>query len=101
VIGTSVEADIELYVKSDNVKNSILQMGEDAKRFFQVSRVIVLDEKKLGMSDYENSSIIVKKSNGTKCVRCWNYSDAVGSDKNHPELCPRCADIVSKSSTQE
>jgi isoleucyl-tRNA synthetase len=101
VIGTSVEADIEIYVKSDNVKNSITKMGESAKRFFQVSKVIVLDEKKTGMSDYENSSIIVKKSNGTKCIRCWNYSEDVGLDKNHPELCPRCADIISNTFTQE
>ena len=36
----------------------------------------------------------VKKANGHKCDRCWFYSDSVGDVTEHPEICPRCADVV-------
>ncbi|MEM6822921.1 MAG: class I tRNA ligase family protein, partial [Verrucomicrobiota bacterium] len=31
-----------------------------------------------------------------KCPRCWGYfpQDALGADKNHPELCQRCTEAV-------
>lgn len=32
----------------------------------------------------------VKKADGLKCDRCWNYSIHVGESEEHPTLCPRC-----------
>ncbi|MEW6607877.1 MAG: zinc finger domain-containing protein, partial [bacterium] len=37
----------------------------------------------------------VKKAKGSKCSRCWNYSEAVGSFTAHPTLCERCIKVVS------
>jgi len=96
VIGTSIEADLAVFVKSDIVRKMLMDMGDEAKRFFQVSSITVVDTKTEGMEDFENSSLSVKKSVGTKCVRCWNYSDGIGSDEKHPELCPRCTSIIRK-----
>ena len=31
---------------------------------------------------------------GEKCERCWKVSPDVGSDAEHPTLCPRCAAVV-------
>lgn len=31
---------------------------------------------------------------GSKCARCWNYSEAVGSYADHPGICARCYDAV-------
>ncbi len=39
-------------------------------------------------------SVKVEKAGGCKCVRCWTYSDSVGKDGEHPELCARCAAIL-------
>jgi isoleucyl-tRNA synthetase len=36
------------------------------------------------------------KAGGAKCARCWGFSDALGGDERHPELCPRCTPIVVK-----
>ncbi len=96
VIGSSVEADLTVYVKSEKGRSLLSEMSEEARRFLQVSRLKVVDEKVSGMEDYENSSILIEKSRGVKCVRCWNFSDGIGSDTDHPELCPRCAQIVKK-----
>ena len=39
-------------------------------------------------------SVTVAKADGTKCVRCWNYSKAVGADAKHPQLCEKCLDAL-------
>lgn len=36
-------------------------------------------------------TIGVQKAKGVKCDRCWYYSDSVGEDHDHSEVCARCA----------
>jgi isoleucyl-tRNA synthetase len=42
-------------------------------------------------------TIGVGKAEGHKCARCWNYSEEVGKDAEHPELCERCAPVVKEA----
>jgi isoleucyl-tRNA synthetase len=35
-------------------------------------------------------SVTVERAEGEKCPRCWNWSTAVGSFADEPELCERC-----------
>ena len=39
-------------------------------------------------------AVSVAKAVGEKCERCWIYSDDLGSDPEHPTLCPRCAAVM-------
>jgi len=41
--------------------------------------------------DGSELSIEVSKADGKKCARCWRYLPEVGSRKDYPELCSRCA----------
>ena len=36
----------------------------------------------------------VKKADGAKCERCWNYSIHVGEDKMYPTVCERCSAVL-------
>ena len=36
----------------------------------------------------------VKKADGAKCERCWNYSTRVGEDKTYPTVCERCSAVL-------
>jgi isoleucyl-tRNA synthetase len=36
----------------------------------------------------------VTKASGRKCERCWYYSENVGTDHEHTDICPRCADVI-------
>jgi len=36
----------------------------------------------------------ISRAEGSKCERCWNYSQQVGSFLDHPTLCSRCYDVV-------
>jgi isoleucyl-tRNA synthetase len=36
----------------------------------------------------------VKKADGAKCERCWNYSIHVGEDAAYPTVCERCSAVL-------
>ena len=38
--------------------------------------------------------IAVRRADGRKCERCWNYSVKVGEDAEFATLCERCAPVV-------
>ncbi len=38
--------------------------------------------------------IEVDTAPGAKCARCWLVLPDVGSQSDHPDLCPRCAEVV-------
>ena len=57
---------------------------------FIVSQVELKKENKSS----EDIKFIVDKAQGAKCQRCWNYSEAVGKDLAHPEICDRCIDAI-------
>jgi isoleucyl-tRNA synthetase len=38
--------------------------------------------------------IAVRRADGEKCERCWNYSTRLGEDPEFPTLCERCAPSV-------
>ena len=100
-IKTSLEADVKLFVHSEKVRALLSDMGENLSRFFQVACVELFDAEAEGMKKYENSSVSVAKTEGAKCVRCWNFFSSLGSDPDHPELCERCTDIVRRTENGE
>jgi len=38
----------------------------------------------------------VSAAGGQKCVRCWRWTHDVGANTAHPQLCGRCAEVVSQ-----
>lgn len=93
-IKKSLEANLQIYLKDNNTKNWLKDMKDDINIFFQAARVEILDDTKSGLQEYDNSFIKVEKSGGSKCVRCWNFTDSIGTDSKHAELCPRCIGII-------
>jgi len=43
---------------------------------------------------FAQTEIVVLKADGVKCPRCWNYKTDIGTDKDHVEVCGRCARAV-------
>ncbi len=100
LIGNSLEARVELYVNQDTY--SFLEpMISELPTLFIVSDVKVFTEgpPSTALIDEEEIpgvAVVVKKTLGSKCERCWNFSPKVGEDSQHPSLCPRCAEVYSK-----
>ena len=42
----------------------------------------------------EGLRVSVAHAQGGKCSRCWTYSETVGQQPGHAELCARCAAII-------
>ena len=40
------------------------------------------------------ATVKVAPARGTRCVRCWKHEESVRQDKEHSELCERCARVV-------
>jgi len=38
--------------------------------------------------------VLVEKAPGEKCERCWCYSEELGSNAEHPTICPKCIAAV-------
>jgi isoleucyl-tRNA synthetase len=88
------EADVRIFIKDELVRGLCISMGDDFRRFLQIAKAVLTNEKKSEMADYDCSSVSAARTTGKKCIRCWNYYDNLGSDSEHPELCPRCTDVV-------
>jgi isoleucyl-tRNA synthetase len=41
-------------------------------------------------------SIAIRRADGAKCERCWNYSTHVGESAKFPTVCERCLPVVEK-----
>ena len=64
-----------------------------------VSEVTVLDAPGKGFQEgqeVKDLRLRVEPASHPKCSRCWNLRADVGSRSDEPEICGRCADVVSK-----
>ncbi len=91
VIGKSLEAKVILHTNDD--LSDILPVLNKA---FIVSQVELADGEGEFHGNVEGLSITIVKADGEKCARCWTYSDTVGKNVEYPDLCERCASVLSK-----
>lgn len=92
LIGKSLEAKVTLHTKDD--LSALLP--EFAKAFI-VSEVALGEGEGEYHGNVEGLSVTVEKAAGEKCARCWTYSEYVGRNALYPELCERCAKVLSES----
>ena len=85
LIGNALEAAVTLH--SNSAVTS--QIGkEELEEFFILSDLTV--------QPASEASVSVAKTAHAKCARCWRHRPTVGASAEHPELCDRCAEVVSK-----
>jgi isoleucyl-tRNA synthetase len=89
-IGKGLEA--QLTITAPDPAYSILARYQDQLRYlFIVSAVKLAHGPGNGTGSV---NIEVKKADGVKCERCWNFSSHVGEDKNYPTVCERCSAVL-------
>ena len=89
-IGKSLEAQLVL-TASDPAYSVLQRYAEQLRYLFIVSQVTLVQGSGNGTGGVQ---IEVKKSDGAKCDRCWNYSTHVGEDKIYPTVCERCSAVL-------
>ena len=96
-VGKALEADVVIYAK-EALANKLLKL-EDELRFVLITsgaKVEVATEAPEGViaTDIEGLWVTVAPSNGTKCERCWHFTDDVGQNEKYSDLCSRCVTNV-------
>jgi isoleucyl-tRNA synthetase len=99
-IGSSLEAKVS--IEAPEKIAMVLRSMEDPEGFFIVSRLEVLEtleakdtqEEKPAL---ESVKVVVGHADGSKCPRCWVWSTDIGTNADHPDVCPRCARVLIES----
>ncbi|MCF7895112.1 MAG: isoleucine--tRNA ligase [Candidatus Omnitrophica bacterium] len=86
-IGSSLQAHIVLSVDKKEI-GFYQDNKENLTEIFIVSEVTIKEGK---------FNIEVKKAQGQKCIRCWNWRKDIGSNKEFPQICTRCVKAIKEA----
>ncbi|MDP8215805.1 MAG: isoleucine--tRNA ligase [Candidatus Kaelpia imicola] len=100
-IGSSLEAKVRLKILLDNSYNFLDNYKAILAVLFIVSEVELskadkADSNFKSIDGFERIDIIVEKSQGKKCMRCWNYTFDIGENRRYEDVCLRCAMVLEK-----
>jgi isoleucyl-tRNA synthetase len=96
MIGTGLEAQVAI-TASDPVYSLLQRHSAQLRYLFIVSAVTLAQGSGNGTSGVH---VDVRKAEGVKCERCWNYSTRVGEDKTYPTVCERCSVVLKELEAQ-
>jgi isoleucyl-tRNA synthetase len=96
LIGTGLEAQVAITV-SDPLYSLLQRYAGQLRYLFIVSAVTLAQGLGNGASGVR---VEVKKADGAKCDRCWNYSTQVGEDNAYPTVCERCSAVLKQLEAQ-
>ncbi len=89
LVGDSLEADI--VIEADGSDEELLRSHNDLFKTILVIAALTVKKGKKG-------KITVRKAQGRKCPRCWNWiAAASASTGSNAELCPRCAETTKEN----
>jgi len=83
LIGGALEAAVDI-TASGKTYELLTSYGDDLRFVFIVSQI------SLTQAETGEVSIKVRRADGQKCDRCWNYSTRVGESTRYPTVCERC-----------
>ena len=94
-IGHSLDAAVTLYAAPE-LHELLNKYEKDLAFIFIVSSVSLAKEADAPADAFASDviqglRIAAGPATGVKCGRCWMYSETVGTVKEHPEICGRCA----------
>ncbi len=98
-IGHSLDAEVRLYA-SPELRQFLGNYEKDLAFIFIVSSVTIESESDAPADAFTSDvvkglRIAAVTAKGEKCGRCWMYSNTVGTVKEHPQICSRCAGNLS------
>ena len=93
VVGHSLDAAVRIAAPA--ALRPLLETHlEDLRALLIVSGIRIAEEGEIGepFRSVEIPGLLVgvTRAGGEKCNRCWNYSETVGANAEHPTICARC-----------
>ena len=93
-IGKALEARVVVRAPRGELAGTLSKYERELPEMFGVSQVeLAAIDPALG-----EAPLLVEfaKAEGTRCERCWRYTDDVGNEGRYPTVCARCADALEK-----
>ncbi|MBU1044891.1 MAG: isoleucine--tRNA ligase [Candidatus Omnitrophica bacterium] len=106
LIGNSLQAQVTICATNSEgiIAQTINKYKDELAAIFIVSDVQInlsvdsLDAEVYNIEFVKNNTVVengkfnikITKASGDKCIRCWNYSQSVGQNKQHAQICQRC-----------
>ena len=84
-IGKSLEAEVDLTVTAEDAFLADMDAAD-------LADTLIVSQVRVDVG--AEQAVAVRPAAGAKCLRCWKVLPTVGSDSEHPDLCPRCAAVV-------
>lgn len=102
-IGNALQAQVDLVVDDSKLFDYLSKYHDKLETIFIVSKVNlikkvenILDEKMFKGEEVPELSIVIKKAPGSKCERCWCYSESIGENEKYPNICQKCVKVLGK-----
>lgn len=94
-IGKNLDARVVLHAEGEWL-SFLRQIEGRLPTVLIVSQVEIVEGAGAGLpaEGIPGVTVSIETPNGAKCVRCWTWSDHLGTNPDHPELCPRCTAAV-------
>jgi isoleucyl-tRNA synthetase len=98
IIGSSLEASVTVHGPS-HVVNTARSVAEPESLFIvseleMVDTGAAPDAPAAPGTALPGVSVEITRAAGEKCPRCWNWRTSVGSNKAYPDICGRCAAVM-------
>jgi isoleucyl-tRNA synthetase len=95
-IGNSLEAKVKIVLPSEfrSLAESYLDF---LPAFFLVSSVELSGDGLTGgyeSTEIQGLRVLVERASGSKCQRCWNWNESVGTFETSPDLCDKCYNVL-------
>jgi isoleucyl-tRNA synthetase len=87
IIGSSLEASVRISADAE-LYPLLNQYENELPGLFIVSQVDVRNHADAGVK------VTIDRARGTKCERCWKYTEDVGSVAEIPTVCAACAAAI-------
>jgi isoleucyl-tRNA synthetase len=92
-IGAPLEARVRLSA-SDELYPLLHSYARELPGLFIVSQVELRNHAK------QELEVSIERARGTKCERCWKYTEDVGSSLRFPTVCAACAGAIEENERQ-
>ena len=60
----------------------------------QLPAIFIVSQVELRKAESPELRVEVQHASGSKCERCWNWSETVGQDPRYPTLDTRCIEQI-------
>jgi isoleucyl-tRNA synthetase len=93
-VGKGLDASVDLLVSDAALTQLLTRYTTALPELFNVSQVTLKEATASGDPQRIPVVAITVPASGTKCERCWRYTNDVGNEAKYPTVCLRCSEAL-------